>query len=264
MKHQFKLSAVALGLLSLASINAHAQGDAGFVASSMFTTTQSYAGASFGSPLAFGAAWGDAGIGVYGQTVRNAPSGYNGTDGSAAVAVGVGDPDKYVGLEGVAGFSSLRGKGGGGAFGSGGFALKLHTNLPGSAAFAVGVTDIGRFGNSKKTNRSSAYAVATKVFAIGSGANSHPLVVNLGLGDQQFNDLGTHNGGAGVFGSAAFYVVRQVSVIADYTGSFLNLGISAAPIKSLPLTITLGAVNVTNRLGTKVAFAGTLGYAIHF
>lgn len=260
MKHQFKLSAVALGLLSLTSINAHAQGDAGIVASGMFTTTQSYAAGSFGSPLAFGAAWGDAGVAVFGETVRDARPGYHGTDGSAAVAVGLGDPDKYVGLEGVAGFSSLRGQGGGGAFGSGGFALKLHTNLPGSAAFAVGVTDIGRFGNSKNANKSSVYAVATKVFSV----SSHPLVINIGLGDQQFNDVGTHNGGAGVFGSAAFFVTRQVSVIADYTGSFLDLGVSAAPFKTFPLTVTLGAVNVGDRLGGKAAFAGSIGYSVHF
>ncbi|PTU31174.1 hypothetical protein [Stenotrophobium rhamnosiphilum] len=247
----------ALGLFALVSADAQAQtlvaSNAGAQAAS------SFAGASFGSPIAFGADWGSAGIGVFGQTLSG--SGKKG-DGSAGVAFGLGDADRYVGLETQVSVSSLSGSSGDSFGDSGALGFKLHTNLGSGAAFAVGVNSTARWGKQSNQNKASLYAVATKAFKIGT-TSPYALVANVGIGDQAFQEIG-QNGGAGVFGSLAFYFTPQVSIVADYTGRFLNAGISAAPFRTLPFTVTLGAVNVTGRYNSDAQVAMTLGYGFHF
>lgn len=257
MKHQMKSGLFALGLFALVSADAQAQTQAANAGAQAAT---SFAGASFGSPIAFGADWGSIGIGAFGQTLNRGQSGSKG-DGSIGVAFGLGDADRYVGLETEVSISSLSGRSGDGFGDSGALGFKLHTNLGNGAAFAVGVNSTARWGNEANQNAASLYAVGTKVFKIGT-TSPHALVVNLGIGDKAFQEIG--QSGAGVFGSMAFYVTPQISVIADYTGRFLNAGISAAPFRSVPFTITLGGVNLTKRYNNDAQVAMTLGYGFHF
>jgi hypothetical protein len=249
------LAAGALVAGALASGTASAQSSA--AASGVTNAPAAAPGLSIGSPIGFGASWGDIGIGVGGQTLDDSAS--DDVDGSAALVVGLGDADKYVGLEAVVDVISLREN-----FGDdGAFALKLHTNLPGNAAFAVGVENIGRWG-AAEAGSSSVYAVATKFFSLGGDL---PLAVNVGIGDNRFNDSG--DTGANVFGGLALYVHPQLSLISDWTGASLNLGISALPFRSIPLVLTLGALNVTGedlggQFGDETEFGGALGYNFRF
>ncbi len=259
------MGALAIGLFMLSAVDAQAQTTA-IAANASGQAATSYAGASFGSPIAFGADWGSAGVGLFGQTLSKSVTGTRG-DGSVGVAFGLGDADRYVGLEtqvSIADLSSYNGNhfGDGGALG-----FKLHTNLGYESAFAVGVIGTGRWGTEKDTTRASVYAVGTKAFKIGD-TSPHALVISVGIGDEAFQELNQSTGfgkaGAGVFGSMAFYVTPQISVIADYTGRFLNAGLSVAPFKSLPFTATLGGINLTNRYDTKPQVGLLLGYGFHF
>jgi len=218
-------------------------------------------GATLGSPIGFGASWGDVGIGVGGQTLDD--SAQDDVDGSAALVVGFGDARSAVGLEAVVDIISMRDD-----FGDdGAFALKLHTTLPKNMAFAVGLENIGRWG-SAENGKSSVYAVGTKLFALNpSGTYALPLAVNLGIGDGRFNEV--NDTGASVFGGLALYVHPQFSIITDWTGNSLNAGISAVPFRALPLTLTLGALNTTGenlggQFGDDTEFGGALGYSFHF
>lgn len=274
MKHKVVAAAFALNAAALAGATAHAQSST--VSSAVpQTVAKSYAGASFGSPIAFGADWGSIGVGVFGQTL---PDEFNGiqvdskddADGSAAIFFGLGNADEYVGLEVAVVTTSLTGSGDTTSsadpdeFGeAGGVSLKLHTNLPGGAAVAFGVIGTGRWGESEDQNTSSVFANATKVFSIDTGSRKHALVLNLGVGDGQFTD-DINDDGLGVFGSAAFYLTRQYSLIVDHTGRFTNVGLSAAPFDAVPVVLTLGAVNVGERFDSDVQFGGTLGYTFSF
>lgn len=260
MKLQVVAATFALNAIALAAATASAQGAAISVPSA---APNSYAGASFGSPVAFGADWGSIGVGVYGQTL---PDGLDeDVDGSAAIVFGLGDADKYVGLETAVITSSLTdSRGSGDGFGeAGGLAFKLHTNVPGGAALAIGVIGTGRWGGAEDANESSVYAAATKVFSIDTGSRKHALVANIGVGDGQFTE-DLDDDGVNLFGSLAFYITRQISLIADHTGRFTNVGVSAAPINGIPVVITLGAVNVGERFDTDVEFGGTIGYTLSF
>lgn len=263
MKHKLKISTFALGLFALASVDAQAQVDQGAQSAASASST-AYAGASFGSPLAFGASWGDVGVGIFGQTIRKAPGSNDNTDGSLGLVFGLGNPDRYVGLETGIGISSITSANNSNFGDAGSLGFKLHTNLPDGAAFAVGVVGTGRWGAAKAANVASVYAVGTKVFALNFGNSNHALVLNLGLGDGQFNDAG--KSGAGLFGSVAFYLSPQISLIADYTGTFTNLGVSAAPFAGVPLTITAGAINVSKRFSPPLdtEFGVSVGYGFHF
>jgi hypothetical protein len=258
MKLQMKSGLFALGLFALVSADAQAQTTQMTASNTGAQATTSFAGTSFGSPIAFGADWGSIGVGLFGQTLSKRQTGVDG-DGSAGVAFGLGDAERYVGLETQVSVSSLSGRSGDGFGDVGSMGFKLHTNLGSGAAFAVGVTNTVRWGNQQ--NAASLYAVATKAFKIGT-TSPHALVVNVGIGDKAFQEIG--QSGAGVFGSMAYYVTPQISVIADYTGRFLNAGISAAPFRSLPFTVTLGGVNLTGRYNSDAQVAMTLGYGFHF
>lgn len=272
MKLQVVAATFALNAIAVAAATAHAQGAAISVPQS---APNSYAGATFGSPMAFGADWGTIGIGVFGQTL---PDEFNGVqvdddedfDGSAAIVFGLGDADKYVGLETAVVTTSLTGSGDltgnedSDEFGeSGGLSFKLHTNVPGGAALAIGVIGTGRWGEAEDNNESSVYANATKVFSIDTGSRKHALVANLGVGDGSFTE-DFDDDGVNIFGSLAFYITRQISLIADHTGRFTNLGVSAAPFSGIPMVVTLGAVNVGERFDSDVQFGGTLAYTFSF
>lgn len=272
MKLKVVAATFALNAVAAALVTANAQGAAISVPQS---APNSYAGATFGSPMAFGADWGTVGIGVFGQTL---PDSFNGTkvdndedvDGSAALVFGLGDADKYVGLEtaivttSLTGSGDLTGNDDSDEFGeSGGLSFKLHTNVPGGAALAIGVIGTGRWGEAEDNNESSVYANATKVFSIDTGSRKHALVANIGVGDGSFTS-GFNDDGVNVFGSLAFYITRQFSLIADHTGRFTNLAASAAPIRGIPLVVTVGAVNVGERFDSDVEFGGTLAYTLSF
>lgn len=261
MKLQVVAATFALNAIAVAAATANAQGAAIAVPQS---APNSYAGATFGSPMAFGADYGTVGVGVYGQTLPDELDGEEDFDGSAALIFGLGDADKYVGLETAIVTSSLTGANGDDFGESGGLSFKLHTNVPGGAAVAIGVIGTGRWGNEfEENNSSSVYANATKVFSIDTGSRKHALVANIGVGDNIFTD-NIGDDGVNVFGSLAFYVTRQISLIADHTGRFTNLAVSAAPINGIPLVVTLGAVNVGERFDSDAQFAGTIAYTLSF
>ncbi|MGH8456532.1 MAG: hypothetical protein ACRETW_05210 [Stenotrophobium sp.] len=253
MKQKISTGIIGLGMLALVSGTAQAEIGPG---ASQIASPSAFAGASFGSPIAFGSDWGDVGVGVFGQTLHKDSASRG--DADAGIVFGLGNADKYVGLETAVNIATLTHLNGERFGDNGSLGFKLHTNLPGNSAFAVGVVATGRWGNAKNQNTASTYAVGTKVFSI----SNHALVANLGIGDEGFQEPG--HTGANVFGSLAYYVTRQISVIVDDSGRFVNAGISLAPIRSIPATVTIGATNLGNRHGLHTQFAAAIGYGFHF
>jgi hypothetical protein len=240
------------GMLVMAGSSAWAQSAP--ESASTIIGVQSFASPSLETPVGFGGRWGDVGVGVFGQTLPNSNK-----DGSAGVAFGLGDPDAYFGAEVGVGFSSLTNDNSKDSFGdAGGFSFKLHRNLPGDAAVSVGVNGFGVWGGAKDSNDPSYYAAYSKMVPVGRFAS----IVTVGAGTEVFNDPG--KSGANVFGSAALYLTPQIALIGEYTGRFANAGVSIAPYSGLPLTVTVGAVNVTERFNTDTELAVSVGFGFHF
>lgn len=215
-----------------------------------------YAGSTFGSPTAFGASGGAVGLGLFALHYGERQGDSNIDDASAGLTLGLGDPDKYFGLETSVGISSLTGHSGDSFGSAGSFGFKLHTNVPRFAAFAVGVTDAGSWGAARNFNSASVYASAAKVVPLSLFGRRYALVGNLGVGDNQF----THDGdGVSPFGSLAFFFDRQVSIIVDDSGRFLNAGLSLAPFARFPLSFTVGGFNLGKEEGLKRGIAASFG-----
>ncbi|WP_158608504.1 hypothetical protein [Stagnimonas aquatica] len=209
-------------------------------------------GIAFGSPVAFGAGWGEVGVGAGGST---RPKGRSPTlDGGASVVVGVGNPKSAVGLESAVNIISIGEDPGH----DGNVNLKLHTSLSRFSAMAVGVENVARWGTAKKTRTSTFVAYSQLVPLPWNGPRA--LAFNIGLGDNRFSKGGE---GTQLFGGMAVFVHPQVSLIADYNGIELNGGVSWVPFRRWPLTINLGAINLTeNTAGTE--FSGGVGYSFRF
>ena len=189
-------------------------------------------GTSSGSPIAFGANWNDAFVGFGVQSpVRYSAAGD--ADGSASVGFGLGNSSNAVGLEvAVNALSSIR-SGVGNRVGVG---LKAHKLLGDNWGIALGVQGVQL--NANADDRNSIYGVVTKAFSLEGTALSQfkGLTWSGGIGTEAFQmagDLNTGKHGVGIFTSAALRVNDASSVILDWSGQDLNLGVSFVPYAPL-------------------------------
>ena len=242
---------VGASLLCGFACTAQAQSEQGSVSAAV----RGIAAASMQTPVAYGARWRTAGFGFYGQTTES-PSGKGDVDGGVGFALGLGDPDRFVGADLAVSSASLSPSSGGsdGLGESGSFGFKLHRNLPWYTSVAVGVNGFGRWGKLKNNSDESYYAVLSRFLNLGG---AYGVVVNAGAGNEAYNDPGKN--GVQAIGSLAFYYTTRFSLLVEHTGRFTNAGISVAPVSSWPATITMGVTNLGQRLGMDTEFAVSLG-----
>ena len=214
------------------------------------------------SQSAYGANFGDGFIGAgFASRTRTGAS----SDGSAVAGFGLWNARDYLGVEvSVFSFSTVReGFGQNGALG-----LKLHRVFPGNFALAIGGENLAGWGSldAPKTY----YGVASKVFRLRQreGDPFGSLTANLGVGDGRFSPnfdsltTTSDRGSIGVFGSAGLRVHEKVTLIGDWGGQDLSLGVSILPLRWVPLVITPAWADVLQRREHKSAFL--LGVALGF
>jgi hypothetical protein len=214
------------------------------------------------SQSAYGANLGDGFIGAgFASRTRTGAS----SDGSAVAGFGLWNSRDYVGVEvDVFSFSTIReGFGQNGALG-----LKLHRAFPGNFAIAIGGENLAGWGSldAPKTY----YGVASKVWRLRQreGDPFGSLTTNLGVGDGRFSPnfdsltKTSDRGSVGVFGSAGLRVHEKVTLIGDWGGQDLSLGVSILPLRWVPLVITPAYADVLQRSNHHSAFL--LGVALGF
>jgi hypothetical protein len=155
--------------------------------------------------------------------------------GAAGIGIGLGNAAKTVGVELSYALETSEN------FGEGGFNAKIHRQLGQDLAGAVGWNGFLNFG--RNDFEQSKYGVITKVFRTQQSLNSpfSRVSVTAGVGDGQFRSNGAVKAGdnnVNVFGNVAVRVIRPVSLIAEWTGQDLALGLSIAPFKKFPFVIT--------------------------
>jgi hypothetical protein len=211
-------------------------------------------GIAFGSPTAFGAGWGQAFAGVGGQTDS---AGKHEVDGSALLGAGFGDPHRYIALEMAMNVVSLTE----GLGTDGNWSFKAHHTWSNRSALAIGVHEVGGWGDASETH-SSTFAAYTRVLELSPETPKRPLTLalNVGIGNERFAAVGDD---LGAFGSVALSWHRQSSVIADFNGRDLGIAVSAVPFYRIPLVVTAGLVNLTERYAD-LEFAAGVGYLHSF
>ncbi|ODN42961.1 YjbH domain-containing protein [Piscirickettsia litoralis] len=210
------------------------------------------------APTAAGAEWGDI---YFGFSAVNHSSGADSINGVMTVGMGVGDPDRFVGLDMSVGVTSVNPE-------DGGFAkdrhvdLKLHRSLPYQSAIAVGVENLAANGFDRDFSKSY-YLVLTKAFQVAK----YNLSISLGAGNGRFrsqDDIKDDKNSLGIFADVTAGITEWLDVFADWTGNSISAGASVQPFKKLPVTLTVAALDITKNSVNAVPVAVGLGFAHRF
>lgn len=219
-------------------------------------------GSNLGSPSAYGASNGQ---GFAALSYASQPLNADKADGSSVIGFGLGDPVDEIGIEVNAAIISLADR----FADAGAVGFKVHKVFPeaGNLGVALGWSNPIRWGDAQDAENTM-YAVATKGIRLRpQQSNELPLTVSLGIGTGGFRSKGAIKAGvntANVFASAGLQVMPELSLISNWTGNQLNLGVSAAPFRQLPVVFSAGASDVTGNTegGTRLLF--NVGYSLQF
>lgn len=223
------------------------------------TASRSAPGSSSSSPTGFGASYGDGFVGLgYQGRARYSPN----NDGGVSVGFGLGNARDLVGAEiAVSSTSTLRR-----GFGtSGTISARLHRVVPRNVGLSVGVENATSWGGTDGGR--SLFAVASRVIRVRAeeGGAFGSVTINAGVGNGRFRreaDVQSHRQTFNPFASIGVRVAEPASVVADWTGQNLNLGVSLVPFRWIPLVISPNVADVFHTSGDGARF--TLGAGVGF
>ena len=216
-------------------------------------------GITIQNPSAYGAAWGNVGIGIgLQERVRFSDL----ADGVFGIGFGAGNPQKNVALQigiSLVDISDI--------FADGSISWKLHRQLPYDLNIALGQNGFATWGG--PDGGSSLYGVVTKRFILKSdpGEFLSQVYLSLGVGGGQFrSESNIQNGqdSLGVFTSVAVRLAEPVSAIVEWTGQDMTLGFSYVPFRNLPLTLVPAITDITGSAGDGTRFIFGIGYGFSF
>jgi len=228
-------------------------------------------GKSLTTPVAWGAAYGT----IYaGAAVSNRAPYKHGTafstsvgDGAVAVGIGIGNPIDNFGLQTNLTQYSVH------SFNNWGMSFQLNHYLSTSQAVAVGVSEV-MLSTGGDTGRSYyvvySQAVPGDAFVDNTTGTSR-LHYSIGAGTGYFSaktqaDIFAGKGERGtyVFGNVAYELFHQFNLITDWNGVNLNVGVSKTFLltKSIPIVLTVGAVDLTGYSGDGVRYIIGVGTGI--
>jgi hypothetical protein len=210
------------------------------------TPTTAYPVGGIGSPTAFGANGGDVFLGgsyqastrpqIYNNVTPPVTSPQGTYDGAVSAGFGLGDARNLVALETIAtSYSTFRS----GFFNQGALSFKLHKSLSDTFAVAGGYENAILWGTGNDGGQTG-YGVASLVLNpdanIGLFSNT---TVSVGAGAGRFRSVGdirTGKDSYNVFGSVGTRISPNFSLIADWNGQDLAVGV--------PITIPLGGTSL--------------------
>lgn len=191
-----------------------------------------------------------------------------GSDKDAALAMGMGfgNPDTVGGALSL-GIGSVDPRDGG-SFNRGSLNASVgHHFKKYGMGVSVGVSSIDLWhANSLDGDNAdpSFYTAVTKLYP----NEIAPVIITAGLGNNGYVDINKENNRKDKidgFGSVAVYVMPQVSLILDYTMGVVSAGTSIVPFPDYPVTLNLGAGNLTKQGNNeKISAIGSIAAAYVF
>ena len=217
-------------------------------------------GFSMGAPSGLVSSYGVAFAGLSGR--RDSDD----TDGALALGMGFGNPDTIGGAVSL-GIGSIDPRDGG-SFNRGNLNLNVgHHFKEYGFGWSVGMTGLDLWHASKLDGDNqdpSFYTAVTKLWA----NDFIPFAVTAGFGNNSYADINKENDRKDKvdgFGAVAFYLIPQLSLVVDYTSNILTTGISVVPFPEYPISVSLGATNLTEQgPNDKVAAIGSIAAAYVF
>ncbi|OKH26201.1 hypothetical protein NIES593_03780 [Hydrococcus rivularis NIES-593] len=211
------------------------------------------------TPSGYGADWGTAGIGIgFQQRTRFTET----SDAVVGLGFGLGDAQNLVGIQVGLALVDVSDP-----FRDGSISFKVHRRLPYDFSLAIGVQGGVTFGVTD--GGSSVYGVVSRRFALKRDVREpfSEIYTSLGIGGGQFRSESDINEGVesvGLFGSVAVRVLEPMSLITEWTGQDLTIGISWVPFRDLPLVVVPAVTDVTGTAGDGVRFLIGVGYGFSF
>ncbi len=213
-------------------------------------------GSSIMTPVAYGAQWTD----VFVTCGVQAPNAFTSKpNGTAAFGFGIGNAQKYVGLE-----FDIESDGLWPPFTPGGINLKMHHLFSDGTAIAFGWDDAIYWGNPDQGV--SFYLVASK-FIVLKEDDEKPfslITFHLGVGDGAYRtltDIVEGKNAINPFGSVGLRIVAPVSFIVNWTGWDLATGVSVAPFRRFPLVAGASMIGFTHPQGEQLRGIFSLTYS---
>ncbi|MGL5805661.1 MAG: hypothetical protein ACRC2R_06685 [Xenococcaceae cyanobacterium] len=211
------------------------------------------------NPSAYGASWRTAGVG-FGLQERTRFT--SDADGVIGLGFGLGNPNTNVGVQLGVTLVDVSAP-----FRDGAFNVKLHRRLPSDFSVALGVQGLANWGDTD--GGSSGYGVVTKKFTLKEDRTQpfSELYTSIGLGGGQFrseSDIRNGNDSLGVFSSLALRVIEPMSLVTEWTGQDLTIGLSVVPFRNLPLVIVPAVTDITGEAGDGARFIFGFGYGFTF
>lgn len=214
-------------------------------------------------PSGWGASWGVLFVGG-GITTPAAYS--SSSDGAISFGMGLGNPFSHIGAQlsstvwDVSKFDNFA------------FGFKLHRYIGYGSSIAVGGENL--FADKSKTDTNESYYLVVS-HAFRQVPSKTPgvsaLHATFGVGTERFGkksplDIKKGKGkhGTYVFGSLAYEVLYSTNIIVEWNGLNLTAGVSLAPLKKIPIGITLGVADLTSYSGDGPRFIASAGYAFQF
>lgn len=184
----------------------------------------------------------------------------NESDGGLVFGIGMGDAREAVGVElsyTVASFGGSR------DFGTGGLNLRIHRQFSEDFAGAIGWNGIATTG--EVDFQDSIYGVLTKILTLDEDINDpfSRIALTFGIGNGMFRseeDATNDNDTVGVFGSVAIRIAEPVSLITEWTGQDLAIGLSIAPFRDRNFVITPAIRDITGA-GDEARFVLGTGFS---
>ena len=186
------------------------------------------------------------------------------TDGGLGFGFGYGNPYESVGGAASLTIGSIDPRDGG-SFNRGGLNLSLgHVFSEYGLGAAVGVTniDLWHADHDQKLDPSF-YGAVTKLLP----NDIAPMTLTVGLGNNIYADVdedGDKKDKVYPFVSLAAYVLPQMSLIADFTSGITSAGVSVVPFPSIPVSMTMGAYDISNETIQGTSFIAGLSAAYVF
>lgn len=217
-------------------------------------------GFSMGAPSGLVSSYGVAFAGLSGR--RDSDD----TDGAMALGMGFGNPDTIGGAVSL-GIGSIDPRDGG-SFNRGNLNLNVgHHFKEYGFGWSVGMTGLDLWHASHldgDRQDPSFYTAVTKLWA----NDILPVAITAGFGNNSYADINKENDRKDKvdgFGAVAFYLIPQLSLVVDYTSNILTTGISVVPFPDYPISVNLGATNLTEQgPNDKVAAIGSIAAAYVF
>ena len=186
------------------------------------------------------------------------------TDGGLGFGFGYGNPYESVGGAASLTVGSIDPRDGG-SFNRGGLNLSLgHVFSEYGLGAAVGVTniDLWHADHDQKLDPSF-YGAVTKLLP----NDIAPMTLTVGLGNNIYADVdedGDKKDKVYPFVSLAAYVLPQMSLIADFTSGITSAGVSVIPFPSIPVSMTMGAYDISDETVQGTSFIAGLSAAYVF